>query len=744
MSVSSQEAAGKFAKLLRPALIVGVYLACFLALDILSNMFRVDEDVTVWSPEEGLDFVLLFVFGLRYWPALLLNTPLHSLLVSGSNLSVWEVAVFDATETAVYAGAALLLVRVINMDPSFRRQRDIVWFVGVACLATPLVAALIEVPFLTATAHLEQANILNNILSWWAGDATGVGMVAPFLLIFLSRFSRLWEEPPEGEDARAIWPSREELPELAAQMGVTGAALFAAYGLSSTDTLQYSYFAFVPLVWIAVRNGLVRTTFVIVLINVAAVTMVGVQAAKEAGISLQFSLMTLTIVGLLLGGVVTQRNNMLDRIRRESLHDPLTGLPNRKLFLQRLEEATRRAADETGYGFAVLFLDLDRFKAVNTNRGHLFGDHLLEAVAERLASGLRRGDTVARFGGDEFLVLLHGLDSKQDMVGMADRLLTAFDEPYLFEDHRIHVSVSVGIRLGKSGSRKSEKPENLLRDADLALRRAKTSPHMDYVIFNEKMSQREEDRFRLEADLRRAVSEGKLDLEYQLIYPASGGQPVAAEALARWRHPQRGPVSPDYFIALAEETGLIMDLGYQVLFRACRQLRSWQTAGYSLSKISVNVSPLQLEYPQFVESVLEALGKSGLAARHLQLEFTEGWRINTPEVERTLRQLAEAGISLVIDDFGTGYSSLDYLGRLPFDGLKIDRSFVQTLPEKTGGRGKSIVEAILALSNKMDLEVTAEGVETTAQLSYLRAQGCDLIQGYLFSKPKPPEELPLS
>ena len=504
--------------------------------------------------------------------------------------------------------------------------------------------------------------------------------------------------------------------------------------------MEYSYFAFLPLVWIAVRNGLVRTTSAIVLTNIAAVTLVGVQGVKDSGVALQFSLMTLTIVGLLLGGIATQRNRMSDRMKHEALHDPLTGLPNRRLFLRRLEETIRRAGEDPEYDFAVLFLDLDRFKSVNASRGHPLGDRLLEAVAQRLASNLRREDTVARFGGDEFLVLLDGIDSKQDMVKMADRLLEAFREPYLLDEYRLYASARIGIVPGRNSS---EEPENLLRNADLALRRAKTSPQMDSVIFDGKMRERAEERFRLETDLRQAISQEQLDLEYQLIYSAEGDRPVGAEALVRWRHPGRGPILPDYFIPLAEETGLIVDLGRQVLFRACRQMRLWRQAGYGLSKVSVNVSPLQLEYPQFVEDVSKAVEESGIAAQDLQLEVTEDWRINTPEVEDTLRRLAAAGISLIIDDFGTGYSSLNYLGRLPFYGLKIDRSFIQSLPEKAGGRNRNIVEATLALADKMGLEVTAEGVETTTQLSYLRAQGCSLIQGYLFSKPKPAKELPL-
>ena len=522
-------------------------------------------------------------------------------------------------------------------------------------------------------------NLLRNIVSWWAGDATGIAMVAPFLLVVLSRFGKLWDQPPTEEAAKAALPSCKEVPVFALQMIAMVVALLAAYRFELPGTLEYSYFAFAPLMWIAVSNGFVRTTFGIVVANFGAAILAATRNVEEVGVPLQFSLMTLTIVGLLVAGIVTERNLVSKLLAYEALHDPLTGLPNRKLFLRQLEEAAHRAAKEPEYGFAVFFLSLNRFKAINSNRGHPFGDQLLKAVAGRLTSRLRPQDTVARYGGAEFLIQLDGDGSKQEAVRMAKSLTDGFKEPYVLESSQIQASASVGIALGENGF---GEPENLIRDADLALRRAKANPQTDCVLFDGRMREQAEERFRLETDLRRAVFENELELEYQLIYSVVGGRPVRAEALARWRHPERGPVPPDQFIPLAEEMGLIVDLGHQVLLQACRQMRSWLKAGHDLSKISVNVSPLQLEHPRFVEGVLDAIEESGLGAHHLQLELTEYWRIDTPEADAKLRRLAGAGISLFIDDFGTGYSSLDYLGKLPFHGLKIDRSFIQPLPEE--------------------------------------------------------------
>jgi EAL domain-containing protein (putative c-di-GMP-specific phosphodiesterase class I) len=360
---------------------------------------------------------------------------------------------------------------------------------------------------------------------------------------------------------------------------------------------------------------------------------------------------------------------------------------------------------------------------------------------------------VARLGGDEFVVLAAGA-GREDAARLAERLLETFREPYSLKDTRVYTSASVGIVPGEGSSGDTA---GILRDADLALRRAKTSLQTNQAFFDQELRDRAEDLFELEADLRRAISEEGLSqglaqdpsgvmpeelyLEYQPMYETDGGRPVGAEALVRWRHPRRGSIPPDRFIPMAEDTGLVVELGRLILHRACHQMRSWRQGGHELRRISVNVSPVQLERPRFVEDVLEAIQESGIEARHLQLEFTEYQRINTPEVAETLRRLADAGVSMCIDDFGTGYSSLDYLGKLPLRGLKIDRSFVQPLPEQAGGRNRNIVEAILALSDKMGLEVTAEGVETREQLDYLRSRGCGFVQGYLFSKPKPAEEV---
>lgn len=721
-------------------------MACSTILDAVSEIFRVAPNVTVWSPQEGLSFALLFVFGLRYWPALLLNTPLQVYFGTGYMLSWWAVYPFNIIETIFYAGAAALLVRGINIDRSLGRQRDVVWFVGVACLAAPLGVALGEISLLTMVAGLDPQNLVRNIVSGWAGNATGIAMMAPFLLVVLSRFGSVWDQPPTEEAARAALPSRGELSEFATQMAVMVVALLAAYGVELPGTLEYSYFAFIPLMWIAISNGFVRTTFAIVLANFGAATLAWLRDVDEVGIPLQFSLVTLTIVGLVIGGSVTER------MRYDSLHDGLTGLPNRRLFLSRLEESIRRAGEEPGRGFAVLFLDLDRFKDVNVNRGHPVGDRLLEAVAGRMASSLGRDHTLARLDGAEFVALLDGVGSKQEAARAAEELLEAFREPYPLEEGWINVSASIGTALGGSGSGEQdlreereapEEPEDFIRDADLALRRAKASPQLDYALFDADMRERAGERYQLEAELRRAIPGGELGLAYQLICLADAGRPLGAEALVRWHHPERGLIPPDRFIPMAEETGLIVDLGRHVLLQACRQMRSWREAGYELSKVSVNVSPVQLEQPRFTEDVLEALEESGIEARQLCLEFTEYQRINTPEATETLRRLAGAGITLCIDDFGTGYSSLDYVGKLPVQGLKIDRGFVQPLPEEPGGRNRNIVEAILDLSAKMGLEVTAEGVETQTQLDYLRSQGCDMVQGYLFGKPKPAEELPL-
>ena len=447
---------------------------------------------------------------------------------------------------------------------------------------------------------------------------------------------------------------------------------------------------------------------------------------------------------LLPAGALYQALNHHVRLRREAearlvyqaYHDPLTGLPNRALLLDRLGQALARAG-RRGEPVALLFLDLDRFKRVNDGLGHAAGDRLLVAVGERLRACARAGDTVARLGGDEFTLLLEGLTDAAEAEAVAAAVAAALEAPVVLDGQPVAVTASIGVALAGPGG---AEPAGLLRDADVAMYRAKARGKARVEVFDAAMAAGARERVAFEADLRQAVERGELRLAYQPIVELATGRVVGAEALARWAHPARGVVLPDAFVPLAEETGLIVPLGRWVLAEACRQGRAWQDRFPTPPTVSVNLSPRQFQQPGLVEEVAAALRSTGLAPDRLQLEITEGAVMADADgAVATLRQLRGLGVRLAIDDFGTGYSSLGYLQRFPIDLLKVDRRFVAGLGRDAGDT--AIVEAVVGLAHALRLRVVAEGVETVEQAGRLRELGCELGQGYHFGRPAAAEAM---
>jgi len=438
------------------------------------------------------------------------------------------------------------------------------------------------------------------------------------------------------------------------------------------------------------------------------------------------------------GNAIRMAGSQTD-ITEGKIVDPLTRIPNRLYFLDRLESALETVSPEDG-PFAVLFIDLDQFKLVNDSLGHAAGDELLVDVAGRLRASIRtsaRGNghppsVVARVGGDEFAVLLGHLEHDTDHSIVATRILERLSEPFHLEGRRMVVSASIGIALSFAGAT----PEDLIRNADTAMYRAKANGKDRFEFFTEAMREQVVNRFETEAGLRKAIEAQQLVLHYQPIFSASQQRLSGFEALVRWHHPERGLIQPGEFIAIAEESDLILLLDRWVLHEACRQMAEWQRSlpGLPHLSINVNISSRHLSDPRLVEEVEFALADSGLSPQSLAIEVTEGSLIgNTEEIRSTLDRLRAMKVRLEIDDFGTGYSSLSYLRRLPFDTLKIDRSFVREL--STGSDGRDIVKAIVEMAHSLRLEVIAEGVETEEQLHQLCTLGCDHLQGFLFSKP---------
>ncbi|THF60799.1 EAL domain-containing protein [Pseudothauera nasutitermitis] len=429
---------------------------------------------------------------------------------------------------------------------------------------------------------------------------------------------------------------------------------------------------------------------------------------------------------------ITERKHAEAEIEHLAHHDMLTGLANRFALDARLQQSLADAR-RNGYGLAVLFLDLDRFKHINDSLGHPVGDELLKQVAERLRATVREADIVARQGGDEFVVVAQGAGEGMDAAHVAEKILARLSTPYHVDGSELHTTPSIGIAMFPEDG---EDAAELLRNADTAMYHAKTLGRANYQFYTESMNRKATERLNLERKLRQALRHGEFELWYQPQLSAAGGRITGVEALARWHHPEDGPIPPARFIPLAEETGLIVPLGHWVLHEACRQARAWMDEGLAPLRISVNLSARQLMHAGLADAIAEALADSRLPAGLLELEITESAVMERPDdATEVLQGLKRLGVRLAIDDFGTGYSSLSYLKLFPLDHLKIDRSFVSDIEHDANDA--AIVAAAVSLAHSLGLSVIAEGVESAEQVARLAGLGCDELQGYHFSRPLP-------
>jgi diguanylate cyclase (GGDEF)-like protein/PAS domain S-box-containing protein len=433
---------------------------------------------------------------------------------------------------------------------------------------------------------------------------------------------------------------------------------------------------------------------------------------------------------------ITQRKIAESQLVHQAYHDALTGLPNRILFQDRLNQALSLSRRQER-GLAVLFLDLDQFKLVNDTLGHTIGDRLLKVVAGRLQQAVRRSDTVARVGGDEFNLLLPGIDRGNQAAKLAEKILNTVARPVDVDGHRLFLTTSIGISLFPADAGDAE---SLLTSADIAMYRAKELGRNAYQLCTPEMSARSFERLTLESDLRLGLERGELRLFYQPQVELATGRTVGVEALLRWQHPSRGLVTPEAFIAVAEEARLIQSIGDWVLRTACEQAVTWQAAGLPELRLAVNLSALQFQRRDLPETIRQILAASGLAPHLLVVEITESAAMrNATLTVEVLAALREMGLGIAIDDFGTGHAAFGYLKLFPFDALKIDQGFVADL--ETSPQGRAIVSSIIGLAHGLGVRVIAEGVETAAQLSFLTENGCDEYQGFLVSPPLPAEQL---
>jgi diguanylate cyclase (GGDEF)-like protein/PAS domain S-box-containing protein len=432
---------------------------------------------------------------------------------------------------------------------------------------------------------------------------------------------------------------------------------------------------------------------------------------------------------------ISERKRAEERIHSLAYYDTLTGLPNRTLLCELTDKALSRASRNVTQ-VALLFIDLNRFKPINDTLGHEIGNRLLQEVARRIREAVRSEDAVARLGGDEFVVALLEVTRRDQAVAVAEKLLTILDAPFVIDEHELRISGSIGISVYPDDGTDSE---TLLRLADIAMYRTKQGDHGGYGFYSQDMNRRALGALKIETGLRRALERGELLLHYQPKVSLADGRVIGAEALVRWQHPEQGLVPPNSFIPVAEETGLIVRLGAWVLNAACHQAAIWRDAGLAPTRIAVNLSAREF-VPSLPARVREVLDRHGLAPEWLELEITESMLMHSSErVITMMDELAAMGITLSLDDFGTGFSSLSYLKRFPIHTLKIDRSFINGIPDDLNDN--AIAAAIISMGKQLKHRVIAEGVENNAQLDFLSAAGCDEIQGFVFSPPVPADEL---
>lgn len=431
---------------------------------------------------------------------------------------------------------------------------------------------------------------------------------------------------------------------------------------------------------------------------------------------------------------ISERMSAEERIRQLALYDSLTGLPNRATFYSLIKQALVIANRDNITG-GIMFIDLDRFKNINDSLGHGAGDELIRRVSARLKTCLRSSDVIARLGGDEFVVSLFDIKTAADAAIVAKKMLATFATPFLIEGHEISISASIGISVYPDDS---VDLDNLIKFADIAMYRAKDRGRNTYLFYANDMNVRSLDKLQMESDLRRALDRRELLLHYQPQANIHTGEMTGAEVLVRWQHPEKGMVAPGQFIPLAEETGLVVSIGHWVLDQAVAQNKAWQKQDLPVVKLAVNVAAQQF-HPDLVNEVSAVLKEHELANEFLELEITESMVMNNAEqVIEMLKEMEKLGVRMSLDDFGTGYSSLSYLKRFPIHKLKVDQSFVRGIPSDEND--VAITRAIIGMGKSLGLKVIAEGVETREQLEFLRAEGCDEIQGYLFSRPVPASE----
>ena len=716
------------AEISRFALIVGLTALAYAlagALSLKLSSFIAEVVAAVWLAA-GVGAVASLRFGL---PGVL-GVVLGSLAINSQLLPP-----ADAFRLALGAGAGAWVMGALpRFLPPFSATLDYVSSVAkFALLAAPIgcaVSALTGMFSLYYFGDLSTDLLLRGLWVWWLGDLLGVYLIAP-LLLTLPR----WDLLPTGKGARV-----EGLMLLCSMLALT---LVMMYHTEPLRPAEIVLFVMVPAVlWAALRFSVTGASAAIflaalIVLSVAVVSLGGIKADTQPYdvFALQISMLTMALGGLFVAAALTERRYSEIRLDMLANHDPLTGLPNRSYFQDFLGHALARAQREKSQ-VSLLFIDLDRFKHINDSQGHEVGDQVLRIVASRLGEQLRADDFVARLGGDEFAVILVHPPASRAAGRVARKLSQALAEPFKLKGRRYAIGASIGISVFPDDGLDAN---TLLRQADMAMYQAKQR-HCGFEYFSDELSTVAQQQLTLETGLRQALERNELALLYQPKLDLASGRIVGLESLVRWLTRSGSIISPDQFIPVAEETGLIVPIGRWVARAACEQWVAWRDAGLNPPAVAVNLSPRQFSDARLIDDIDAILKETGMDPAFLQLEVTESAAMDDPvRTFDMLEALRQRGLHVYIDDFGTGYSNLGQLKRMPIDALKIDKSFVNDV--LTDNDDAEIANAIIRLAHALNLRVVAEGVETTEQVAFLKHNGCDEIQGYVVSKPLAPTQV---
>ena len=602
-----------------------------------------------------------------------------------------------------------------------------------ALVAAPIgcgVSALLGVFSLASAGILPDDLMFQGLWVWWLGDLLGVYLIAPVLLT-----ASRWDLLPTSKPARV-----EGLVLIFSMLLLTYAMLAHIQPLRPSEVVL---FVLLPgVLWAALRFSVTGASLAIflsalIVLGVAVVSSGGAISSTDSRelFALQVSMFAMALAGLFVSAALAERRHSEMRLDMLANHDPLTGLPNRSYFQDFLGQALARAQQEKSQ-VSLLFIDLDRFKHINDSQGHEVGDQVLCVVGKRLDEQLRADDFVARLGGDEFAIILTHPPASRAASRLVRKLLKSLAEPFKLDKRRYAVGASIGISVFPDDGLDAN---TLLRQADLAMYQAKKR-RSGFEYFSDELNTVAQQQLSLENGLRQALDQGELALAYQPKLDLASGRVVGLEALVRWLPRTGGMISPDRFIPVAEETGLIMPLGRWVARASCEQWIAWRNAGLSPPPVAINLSPRQFNDAHLIDDIDAILAETGMDAAHLQLEVTESAAMEDPQrTFEMLGELRQRGLHVYIDDFGTGHSNLGQLKRMPIDALKIDKSFVDDV--LTDSDSAEIVYAIIRLSHALNMRVVAEGVESVEQLAFLKKQGCDEIQGFVVAKPLPPDKI---